>query len=240
MAPWLSRAEREARGQAERETTSLRSTAGSGGVSQATSSSSTARSERRRSRLSCGISSGSSSQRRRPSDQVLDERGESRGASTPSWGPKRRRPSDKVKPRLTKRRRPSDQVESAGASSPGQKPRRQSDALESIADLVGPASETREAHLLRHGGGQLTCPRCSAARRGPPPTDRAWRPQALVVASFGWRSGQPGRAMRGPWGASSAPRMSVGRPHVEEQGSVNTVCVFAACRPTASGSTRIR
>ena len=87
MAPWLSRAEREARGQAERETTSLRSTGGSGGVSQATSSSSTPRSERRRSRLSCGISSGSSSRRRRPSDQILDERGESCGASTPAAVP---------------------------------------------------------------------------------------------------------------------------------------------------------
>ena len=127
---------------------------------KATSSSSTPRSERRRSRLSCGISSGSSSQRRRPSDQILDERGESSGASTHEWRPQRRRPSDQVEPKLTKRRRPSDQVESAGASTPGQKPRRQSDALESIADLVGPASETREAHLLRHGGGQLTCPRC--------------------------------------------------------------------------------
>ena len=92
MAPWLSRVERE------RETTCLRSTEGSGGVSQATSSSSTPRSERSRSRLSCGISSGSSSQRRRPSDQILDERGESSGASTPEWRPKRRRPSDQVEP----------------------------------------------------------------------------------------------------------------------------------------------
>ena len=42
---------------------------------------------------------------------------------------------DQVEPKLTKRRRPSYQVESAGASTPGQKPRRQSDALESICQI---------------------------------------------------------------------------------------------------------
>ena len=139
MARWLSREQRESR-------------------RLATSSSSTPRSERSRRaerrdinsgrrvsrRLSCGISSGSSSLRRRPSDQILDDRGESRGTpcalrrlrSGSSY--KRRRPRDQVEPKLAKRRRQSDQVESAGASSPGQKPR------PAIARMVGPASETQQ------------------------------------------------------------------------------------------------
>jgi hypothetical protein len=81
--------------------------------------------------------------------------------------------------------------------------------------------------------------------------DRAWRPSALVVASFGWRSGLRGRAKRGPWGAPSAPRMSVGRlaivlrrrlggdrPRVDEEGSVGSACELGPCRPVPSGFTR--
>ena len=84
------------------------------------------------------------------------------------------------------------------------------------------------------------------ARRGPARTDRAWRALALVVASFGWRSGRHGQAERGPWGAPSAPRMRVeriamdaggDRPRVDEEGSVRSKCDIGPCRPNTSGST---
>ena len=161
MAPWLSRAEREASGRAAtRKINSLRS----GDLSLASSASRLAISRRhgKRSPQTCGILSGASSprpKRRRLSDEV-----ERTGASTPR--PKRRRRNGQVQrsgassPR-PKRRRLSDQVASSGASSPRPKRRRLCDAVESIDDLVGPASETRKAHLLRHGGGRRTCPRCS-------------------------------------------------------------------------------
>ena len=51
-------------------------------------------------------------------------------------------------------------VEGTGASSPAAKRPRLLDEVESIEDLVGPSSETREAHLRRHAGGRRTCPRC--------------------------------------------------------------------------------
>ena len=80
------------------------------------------------------------------------------GASSPTLRPKRRRSSAASSPRA-KRRSLRDEVEStAGASSSGLQPR--SDQIQSIQEFVGPSTETREAHLLRHGGGQLTCPRC--------------------------------------------------------------------------------
>ena len=59
------------------------------------------------------------------------------------------------------KRRPLNQDEKTGASSPGTKRSRVSDQVESIEDLVGPVTETREAHLRRHGGGRRTCPRCT-------------------------------------------------------------------------------
>ena len=156
---------------------------------------------------------------------------------------------DQVEPKLTKRRRPSYQVESAGASTPGQKPRRQSDALESIADLVGPASETREAHLLRHGGGQLTCPRCRYYVHGtawtatygscmaptgprrrivwlaerPARQGDAWALGCVFCASYECR---PAKCRR--WGPSARRRGGFGR----------SVCEITPCRPRTSGPTR--
>ena len=141
MAPWLSRAEREAKARS--------------------SLSATLASEGRRSRSSSGNFCGASSptlKRRRLSDQV-----ESIDASLPK--PKRRRLSDQVEsagassPR-PQGQRPQDVVEGTGASSPAAKRPRLLDEVESIEDLVGPSSETREAHLRRHAGGRRTCPRC--------------------------------------------------------------------------------
>ena len=37
----------------------------------------------------------------------------------------------------------------------------------SNAEEVGPISETKEEHLLRHGGGRRTCPRCRWYKFGP-------------------------------------------------------------------------
>ena len=92
-----------------------------------------------------------------------------------------------------------------------------------------------------HGAG-ITC----MAPRGPPPMDRAWRPQALVVALFGWRSDQRVKAARGPWAVSSAPRMSLGRSatlgrassRVDGELLVGTACAIGLCRPRTSAYTR--
>ncbi len=40
-------------------------------------------------------------------------------------------------------------------------------AVEELAALVGPASETREAHMSRHDGGLKSCPRCKYYALGP-------------------------------------------------------------------------
>ena len=84
------------------------------------------------------------------------------------------------------------------------------------------------------------------APRGPPPMDRAWRPQALVVALFGWLSDQRVKAARGPWADSSAPRMSLGRwaslgrasSSVHGEVLVVTACAIGLCRPRTSVYTR--
>ena len=107
MAPWLTRAEREASGRPKTPKT-LRSSG-----KQASSSSS-----------SPLASTGA------PSPRALKRR----QIGVPS-------------PRAPKRQ----QIQT-GASAPCQ--------VESIEDLVVPASETRVAHLRRHGGGRRTCPRC--------------------------------------------------------------------------------
>ena len=82
---------------------------------------------------------------------------------------------------------------------------------------------------------------------GPAPMDRvAWRPQALVVALFGWRSGQRVKAARGPWAVSSAPRVSLGRSatlgrassRVDGELLVGTACAIGLCRPRTSAHTR--
>ena len=46
----------------------------------------------------------------------------------------------------------------------GQK--RQMAGTSSVEELVGPASETREAHMSRHDGGQKSCPRCTFYTHG--------------------------------------------------------------------------
>lgn len=52
----------------------------------------------------------------------------------------------------------------APTPAPGPRPRKKrridEGAAVSAASFIGPATETREAHLQRHGGGRKTCPRC--------------------------------------------------------------------------------
>ena len=105
----------------------------------------------------------------------------STGAPSPSA--LKRRQIGASSPIAPKRR----QIERIGASSPCQ--------VESIEDLVGPASETREAHLRRHGGGRRTCPRCTYYLHG-----AAW------TATYGSRMAPAGPRRRVVWLAERPAR----------------------------------
>ena len=177
MAPWLSRMEREAR-----DKTRLRMSGGSGDLSQAFSSSSStpasqriagdkvesagASSPRPPAWLSRAVREARENTRKTTSLRMRGGSGDLSQASSSSSTPASQRSAgDKVEsagassPR-PQGQRPQDVVEGTGASSPAAKRPRLLDEVESIEDLVGPSSETREAHLRRHAGGRRTCPRC--------------------------------------------------------------------------------
>ena len=123
-------------------------------------------------------------------------RGDTSGASTPR--PKRRRVSERA-------------VEE-----------RQTDGkAESVEELVGPVLETRAAHLLRHGGGRRTCPRCWYYSRG-----AAW------TATYGSCMALTGPRRRIVWLAERPARLG---------GAWALGCVFCAsheCRSAAPGAAR--
>ena len=94
----------------------------------------------------------------------------------------------------------------------------------SVEELVGPASETREAHMSRHDGGHKSCPRCTfythgltwASTYGSTECTAAGPQRSNSVAGrtaqrVGWRLGTRLQIVHGQRGSSSSLCFITGR-----------------------------